>query len=105
MGQVDTDSLDNAAPDALAAGLDAIDRELIAQLSRRFALVREAARQQAGSGVNDEMLHRGLQIAARRRAFEANVPVGLVSDMWERMAEAAQAFERQAVERRRVANG
>lgn len=84
--------------------LDAIDRALIEQLSRRFALMRIAADFQRGEDLTDERWHRQLVLAARRLAFEQNVPVGLVADMWERLTDASIALQRQAHARLKVVN-
>ncbi len=88
--------------DDVHAELDAIDRVLIEQLSRRFALVRNAAQLQRAEELSDEGWHRQLVLSARRLAFEHNVPVGLVSDTWERLADASIALQRQASARLRV---
>ena len=50
------------------------------------------------------MITQQLVLSARRLAFEHNVPVGLVSDTWERLADASIAMQRQAQARLRVIN-
>ena len=90
--------------DDVHAELDTIDRALIEQLSRRFALMRNAAQFQRAEDLSDEGWHRQLVLSARRLAFEHNVPVGLVSDTWERLADASIALQRQAHARLRVIN-
>lgn len=88
----------------LRAELDAIDSALIELLSRRFALVRNAARFQVGEDLSDENWHRQLVLSACHLAFEHHVPVGLVSDTWERLADASIALHRQAHARLRAIN-
>jgi chorismate mutase len=90
--------------DDVHAELDAIDRALIEHLSRRFALMRTAAQFQRAEELSDEGWHRQLVLGARRLAFEQNVPVGLVSDTWERLADASIALQRQAHARLRAIN-
>lgn len=90
--------------DDVHAELDAIDRALIEHLSRRFALMRIAADFQKAEDLTDERWHRQLVLAARRLAFEQNVPVGLVADMWERLTDASIALQRQAHARLKVVN-
>jgi isochorismate pyruvate lyase len=88
--------------DDVHAELDAIDRALIAHLSRRFALMRNPADFQCADELSDEAWHRQLIMAARKLAFEQNVPVGLVADLWDRLTDASIALQRQAHARLRV---
>lgn len=86
----------------VTAGVEQIDREIIAQLSRRFAYMRAAARFKPDhSAIVDEAPHRAHVMSARRAAFEQGVPVGLVGDFWDRLVDASMAYERQAWERLR----
>ena len=41
---------------------------------------------------------------ARKLAFEQNVPVGLVADMWDRLTDASIALQRQAHARLKLIN-
>lgn len=84
------------------AELDSIDRALIEHLSRRFALMRNPANFQCAEDLSDEAWHRQLILTARKLAFEQNVPVGLVADMWDRLTDASIALQRQAHARLRV---
>ena len=88
--------------DDVHAELDAIDRALIEHLSRRFALMRNPAHFQRAENLSDEAWHRQLILSARKLAFEQNVPVGLVADMWDRLTDASIALQRQAHARPRV---
>ncbi|MBC7492917.1 MAG: chorismate mutase [Novosphingobium sp.] len=84
------------------AELDTIDRALIELLSRRFALMRKPAHFACADDLSDESWHRQLILTARKLAFEQNVPVGLVADMWDRLTDASIALQRQAHARLRV---
>ena len=88
--------------DDVHAELDSIDRALIEHLSRRFALMRNPANFQCAEDLSDEAWHRQLILTARKLAFEQNVPVGLVADMWDRLTDASIALQRQAHARLRV---
>ncbi|GGB50195.1 hypothetical protein GCM10010833_01030 [Blastomonas aquatica] len=76
------------------AGVDALDRELIALLETRFGYMRAAARIKPDRGhVRDEPRKAQVIAQAKAAAFEAGVPVGLVADFWERLVEASIAYE------------
>lgn len=84
----------------VAAGIEAIDLAIIAQLARRFAYMwAAAALKDSAAAVTDEAPHRARLMHARRAAFEQGVPVGLVGDFWDRLVDASIAYERQAWER------
>jgi isochorismate pyruvate lyase len=101
----DSDSQTAGSPGSLEdvhTELDTIDRALIELLSRRFALMRNPAHFPCAADLSDEAWHRQLILAARKLAFEQNVPVGLVADMWDRLTDASIALQRQAHARLRV---
>lgn len=76
------------------AGVDALDRELIALLKTRFGYMRAAARiKPERAMVRDEARKAQVIANARAAAFDAGVPVGLVADFWERLVEASIAYE------------
>ena len=76
------------------AGVDALDRELIALLETRFGYMRAAARIKPDrSQVRDEPRKAQVIANAKEAAFTAGVPVGLVGDFWERLVEASIAYE------------
>ncbi len=76
------------------AGVDALDRELIALLETRFGYMRAAARIKPDRGhVRDEPRKAEVIANAKAAAFEAGVPVGLIADFWERLVEASIAYE------------
>ena len=103
--QTHSDSPSTGSPGSLEdvhAELDTIDRALIELLSRRFALMRKPAHFACAHDLSDESWHRQLILTARKLAFEQNVPVGLVADMWDRLTDASIALQRQAHARLRV---
>ncbi|CAM4035293.1 chorismate mutase [Novosphingobium lubricantis] len=74
------------------SGVDAIDRQILLLLSQRFALARSM-----GEGVWEDFDERQAALAAiRREAFALGVPVALVADFWDRLAEASLAMRDQA---------
>lgn len=90
----------------VAAGLEAVDRALIAHLAKRLAYVRAAARFKPDkASVSDETTHRTHLEAARRLAFDLGVPVGLVVSFWERLIDVSIALEHQAWDRLRKGEG
>lgn len=83
---------EHSAPlDSASSGVEAIDRQILQLLSQRFALARAVG----AGGWEDEAERRKGISAIRTQAFELGVPVGLVADFWERLAEAAQAMRDQ----------
>lgn len=83
------------------AGVDQVDRELIALLARRFAYMDAAARIKPERGaVRDEA--RKAQVIANARAAgrAAGVPEDAVAELWERLVEASIAYELAAFDRR-----
>ncbi|WP_294323495.1 chorismate mutase [uncultured Sphingomonas sp.] len=76
------------------AGVDALDRELVALLARRFAYMDAAARIKPGRGaVRDEARKAEVIANARAAAVEMGVPENVVADLWERLVEASIAYE------------
>jgi isochorismate pyruvate lyase len=84
------------------AGVDAVDRELVALLARRFAFMRAAARiKPHREDVRDEARKAEVIAAARADARSHGLPEGLVGELWETLVEASIAFELDEWERRR----
>lgn len=82
-------------PDTVSGGVAAIDQQILLLLSQRFALARAK-----GEGAwHDDDERRGALAMIRRRAFELGVPVSLVADFWDRLADASAAMRDQAVGR------
>ena len=76
------------------AGVDEIDRQLVALLAERFAHMRAAARIKPDrSMVRDEARKAQVIAQAKAAAFELGVPVGLIGDFWDRLVEASIAYE------------
>ena len=76
------------------AGVDALDRELVALLARRFGYMRAAARiKPSRDAVRDEA-RKAQVIAAAVAAAEAHgIPGNVVADIWERLVEGSIAYE------------
>jgi len=76
------------------AGVDSLDRELVALLARRFAYMDAAARIKPGrAAVRDERRKAEVIANARAVAVEMGVPEGVVAELWERLVEASIAYE------------
>lgn len=76
------------------AGVDAIDRELVALLAARFGYMRAAARiKPTRDAVRDEERKRIVIEQACAAARVAGVPVDIVAAMWDDLVEASIAYE------------
>ena len=83
------------------AGVDQVDRDLIALLARRFAYMDAAARIKPERGaVRDEARKAQVIANACAEARAAGVPEDAVADLWERLVEASIAYELAAFDRR-----
>jgi len=83
------------------AGVDQVDRELIALLARRFAYMDAAARIKPDrAAVRDEARKAAVIEQAAARAREAGVPEATVRTLWEILVEASIAYEFEAFDRR-----
>lgn len=83
------------------AGVDQVDRDLIALLARRFAYMDAAARIKPERGaVRDEARKAQVIANACAAARAAGVPEDAVADLWERLVEASIAYELAAFDRR-----
>lgn len=83
------------------AGVDAVDRALIALLQRRFGYMDAAARIKPERGqVRDEARKAQVIDNARAHARAAHLPEAPIADLWERLVEASIAYELQAFDRR-----
>lgn len=83
------------------AGVDQVDRELIALLARRFGYMDSAARIKPDrAAVRDETRKAQVIAQARAAAIPLRVPDALVADLWERLVEASIAYELAAFDRR-----
>ncbi|WP_210357594.1 chorismate mutase [Sphingomonas beigongshangi] len=83
------------------AGVDALDRELVALLARRFAYMDAAARIKPQRGhVRDEARKAQVIANARAEAVRLGVPEEAVGQLWELLVEASIAYELSAFDRR-----
>ncbi len=83
------------------AGVDALDRELVALLARRFGYMDAAARIKPERGhVRDEARKAAVIANARAEAERLGLPGDVVADLWERLVEASIAYEMAAFDAR-----
>ena len=83
-------------------GVDALDRELVALLARRFDYMDAAARiKPARSAVRDEARKAEVIANAATGAAAAGLPAGLAEVLWETLVEASIAHEFSAWDRLR----
>jgi len=83
------------------AGVDALDRELVALLARRFDYMRAAARiKPTRDSVRDEMRKAAVIAAARAEAERLGAPAERIETLWEALVENSIAFELEQWDRR-----
>jgi isochorismate pyruvate lyase len=76
------------------AGVDALDRELVALLATRFGYMRAAARIKPNrEAVRDEDRKARVIAAAVVEAEAQGIPGDVVGDIWERLVEGSIAYE------------
>jgi len=76
------------------AGVDALDRELVALLARRFGYMRAAARiKPTRDAVRDEARKASVIAAAVAEAEAHGIPGDVVAAIWERLVEGSIAYE------------
>ena len=79
---------------AVRAGVDGLDRELVALLARRFAYMRAAARIKPERGmVRDEARKTAVIAAARAEAERLGAPAERIAALWELLVESSIAYE------------
>ena len=84
------------------AGVDQLDRELVAALARRFAYMDAAARiKPSREAVRDEARKRQVIANVRLAAREAGLPEDALADLWDGLVEASIAYEFEAFDARR----
>lgn len=75
-------------------GVDALDRELVALLAKRFGYMRAAARiKPSRDAVRDEGRKASVIAAAVAEAESQGIPGDVVADIWERLVEGSIAYE------------
>jgi isochorismate pyruvate lyase len=83
------------------AGVDHVDRALIALLAQRFAYMDAAARIKPERGaVRDEGRKAQVIANACAEARAVGIPESVIADLWERLVEASIAYELVAFDRR-----
>lgn len=88
------DPQDCASMAEVRAGVDAVDRELVALLDRRFGYMRAAARIKPTRGaVRDEARKASVIAAAVAEAEARGLPADVIADIWERLVEGSIAYE------------
>ena len=76
------------------AGVDALDRELVALVARRFAYMRAAARIKSDRGmVRDEERKAAVIAAAQAEAQALGAPAERIAALWEALVESSIAYE------------
>lgn len=95
------DPQDCTTMEEVRAGVDAVDRALIALLARRFGYMDAAARIKPERGlVRDEARKAQVIANARAAARAAGIPETPIADLWERLVEASIAYELEEFDRR-----
>ena len=92
--------METVEPDAcrtmaeVRAGVDALDRELVALLARRFAFMRAAARiKPHREDVRDERRKAEVIASARAEARSHGLPEDAMAQIWDALVEASIEFE------------
>ncbi|MDT8280570.1 MAG: chorismate mutase [Erythrobacter sp.] len=76
------------------AGVDALDRELVALLAIRFGYMRAAARiKDSRDAVRDEARKASVIAAAVVEGEAQGLPGDVIADIWERLVEGSIAYE------------
>ena len=76
------------------AGVDALDRELVALLAIRFGYMRAAARvKDSRDAVRDEARKTSVIAAAVAEGEARGLPGDVIADIWERLVEGSIAYE------------
>jgi isochorismate pyruvate lyase len=75
-------------------GVDALDRDLVALLAKRFGYMRAAARiKPTRDAVRDETRKASVIAAALAEAEARGIPAEVIADIWERLVEGSIAYE------------
>ncbi|CAN5321179.1 chorismate mutase [soil metagenome] len=91
---------DCASMTDVRAGVDALDRQIVALLAGRFAYMRAAARIKPERGhVRDEARKRQVIAQAGAEAERLGIPVDVVEALWEQLVEASIRYEMAEFER------
>jgi isochorismate pyruvate lyase len=83
------------------AGVDQVDRELVALLARRFAYMDAAARiKSERAAVRDEARKAQVIANVRSHARDAGLPEDALARLWDQLVETSIAYEFEAFDRR-----
>jgi isochorismate pyruvate lyase len=94
------DSYTNMAQ--VRAGVDELDRQIVALLGQRFAHMRAAARIKPDrSAVRDEARKTQVIDQARAEAERIGAPGAVIAELWEQLVEASIAYEMAEYDRTR----
>ena len=95
------DPIDCETMAEVRAGVDAVDRALVALLARRFGYMDAAARiKPERAQVRDEVRKAAVIANARAHARAAGIPDAAIGEIWDRLVEASIAYEFEAFDRR-----
>ncbi len=95
------DPIDCETMAEVRAGVDAVDRALVALLARRFGYMDAAARiKPERAQVRDEVRKAAVIANARAHARAAGIPDAAIGEIWDRLVEASIAYELEAFDRR-----
>ncbi|MBR0552619.1 chorismate mutase [Stakelama marina] len=76
------------------AGVDDVDRQIVALLTRRFGYMNAAARiKPQRDQVRDEARKAAVIANARAHARDAGIPESVIGDVWETLVEGSIAYE------------
>jgi isochorismate pyruvate lyase len=93
-GRAMTDPQDCQTMTDVRSGVDAVDRELVALLGRRFGYMDAAARiKSSRTEVRDEARKAQVKANVRSYAAQSGLPVALADELWELLIEASIAYE------------
>ena len=94
MNDIPLNPEDCASMIEVRAGVDSLDRELVALLAKRFGYMRAAARIKPGrDAVRDEARKASVIAGAVAEAETHGIPVDVIADIWERLVEGSIAYE------------
>lgn len=97
---MDPDSYSTMAQ--VRAGVDNLDRQIVALLAQRFAHMRAAARiKQDRGAVRDEARKAEVIANARAEAEEAGLPGEMIAELWDHLVELSIGYEMEVFDRTR----
>jgi isochorismate pyruvate lyase len=83
------------------AGVDQVDRELVAMIARRFGYINAASRiKPEREAVRDETRKAQVIANVRAHARDAGIPEDVIAALWDRLIESSIAYELVAFDKR-----